>query len=235
MKIIDEQGRIFGRINVIDFLVLLFFVSLTPMFYFGYKIFNKKPPVSQASQTGNFTGEKEFIQAELKFIFNRVEPKIVGLISLGDKEHDEKNEVIGEIVSLTQAVPFVYEIDTGGAQKMLVEDPLIKQMAVTLRLKAELREGNLYYKDKAVKVNSAIEFDCGKYRLEALYMSSPKMPNEIKKEPDQVRDVLLPSLEIKLQKLASEAQALNERIIKLEQDFKEHTAEDSDNQGKRRR
>lgn len=32
MKIIDEKGRLFGKINVIDFLVILFVVSLLPMF-----------------------------------------------------------------------------------------------------------------------------------------------------------------------------------------------------------
>lgn len=44
MKIIDEKGRLFGKINLIDFLAVLFLLSLTPMFYFGYKIYSKKPP-----------------------------------------------------------------------------------------------------------------------------------------------------------------------------------------------
>ena len=43
MRIIDEKGRLFGKINVIDFLVILFLISLTPMFYYGYKIFNAPP------------------------------------------------------------------------------------------------------------------------------------------------------------------------------------------------
>lgn len=44
MKIIDDKGRLFGKINVIDFLALLFLLCLTPMFYFGYKLYvgNKK-------------------------------------------------------------------------------------------------------------------------------------------------------------------------------------------------
>ncbi len=44
LKIIDNQGRLFGKINIIDFIVLIFLLCLTPMFYFGYKIFIKKPP-----------------------------------------------------------------------------------------------------------------------------------------------------------------------------------------------
>ena len=42
MKIIDEKGRLFGKVNIIDFLVLLFIFFLVPMFYFGYKLFSKK-------------------------------------------------------------------------------------------------------------------------------------------------------------------------------------------------
>ena len=39
VKIIDKEGRLFGRINVIDFIVLLFILGLMPMFYYGYRIF----------------------------------------------------------------------------------------------------------------------------------------------------------------------------------------------------
>ena len=43
-KIIDDQGRLFGKVNIIDLIVLIFFLSLTPMFYFGWKIYQKPPP-----------------------------------------------------------------------------------------------------------------------------------------------------------------------------------------------
>ncbi len=38
MKIIDEKGRLFSKINIIDLLAILFLLSLTPMFYFSYRI-----------------------------------------------------------------------------------------------------------------------------------------------------------------------------------------------------
>ena len=41
LKIIDEKGRIFGKWNIIDFLVVIFCLCLTPMFYFGYRIMTK--------------------------------------------------------------------------------------------------------------------------------------------------------------------------------------------------
>lgn len=48
MKIIDEKGRLFGKINLIDFMVIVFFLCLTPMFWFGYKIFTKAPTLPSA-------------------------------------------------------------------------------------------------------------------------------------------------------------------------------------------
>ena len=46
LKIIDDKGflHIFKwRINIIDFLVLMFILCLMPMFWFGYKIFTREP------------------------------------------------------------------------------------------------------------------------------------------------------------------------------------------------
>lgn len=43
-QFIDKKGRLFGKINVIDFLVLVFILCLMPVFYFGYKIIDKPLP-----------------------------------------------------------------------------------------------------------------------------------------------------------------------------------------------
>ncbi len=41
-KIIDERGMLFGKINIIDLLVIIFILLISPIFYWGYKIYNKK-------------------------------------------------------------------------------------------------------------------------------------------------------------------------------------------------
>lgn len=52
MKIIDEKGRLFGKINVIDFLIIVF---LTPMLYFGYRLYegNKKAAAELQQKAAN--------------------------------------------------------------------------------------------------------------------------------------------------------------------------------------
>ena len=166
MKIIDEKGRFLGKINVIDFLVIIFFLSLTPMFYYGYKIFHMKP-VNRAEQ--NVEAQKnKFIETELGFIFKKINPQGLSLISVGDKEIGKDRGILGEILSLGGVKPYSYEVVIGTTKKAIA-DSLLKDLSVTLKIKAEVRQNNLYYKDSLISDNSTIDFVTDKYKVEALY------------------------------------------------------------------
>ncbi len=39
--LIDDKGRLFGKWNIIDVLVIMFLLCTMPMFYYGYKIFTR--------------------------------------------------------------------------------------------------------------------------------------------------------------------------------------------------
>lgn len=214
MKIIDEKGKLFGKINVIDFLVLLFFLCLTPMFYFGYKIFNKKPPQNTPAPIAPIIeAPKTFIETELNFILNKLEPETARLILKGDREVNEKGEVIAEIISLGRILPVTYEIDMGDQQKLIKDDPALKKIPALLKIKAEFKDNTLYHKGKPIKANSVIDFVTGKYKLEALYL--PEAGSASKKDTvksDEIKDVLLPSLEQKISLLNQEIGILKERI-----------------------
>lgn len=166
MKIIDDKGRLLGKINVIDFLVITFFISLTPMFYLGYKIFHKQ----SGDQTKQNVGiqKKEFIETELNLVFKKISPQVLSLISVGDKETGETKETIGEISGLGEVRPYGYEVNVGSSRKTII-DSVLKDLPVTLRIKAEVRQNNLYYKDRQISDNSVIDFFTDKYRVEALY------------------------------------------------------------------
>lgn len=140
MKIIDERGRIFGKINVIDFSVILFLLALTPMFYFGNRIMAKKPIVQNLFE--------EDVQINCQLI--RLSPDIAKIISTGDKEIDDKKRVIGEIVEL-------------GASEPYKGDPMLKQRWARLELKAKPKGGELYYKDKIIDYDSELIFGTDKY------------------------------------------------------------------------
>ena len=44
MRIIDDKGMLFGnRINLIDYLAIVFILCCIPAFYYGFRILTKKP------------------------------------------------------------------------------------------------------------------------------------------------------------------------------------------------
>lgn len=48
MEIIDKTGRLFGKVNIIDFFVILFFLSLVPMGYHWWRL-NTRPEIKPPS------------------------------------------------------------------------------------------------------------------------------------------------------------------------------------------
>ena len=160
MRVIDEKGKLFSKINIIDFLVVLFLLCLLPAFYFGYQVLTKIPLADAP--------EKEFFEAEIDSLFVKIKPELVKAISVGDKETNENGLVIGEILSLGQSTPYKYEFDIGENQKITKEDPLLKQIGAKLRLKAEVKQGKPYYKDKEIKIGLPLEFNTSKYILNAV-------------------------------------------------------------------
>lgn len=161
MKIIDEKGRLFGKINVIDFLVLLLLLSFIPMFYFGYKLFKKPTVALEAAQ--------KFIEIDLNCKFIKVEPGILKQITVGDKEIDEKSITLGEIIWLGEATPYKYEFDIGG-EVITKEDPILKDIPARIRLRVEMRDNNLYYKDRLIAIKSPIDFKTKEYALQAIIL-----------------------------------------------------------------
>ena len=146
MNIIDEKGRLFGKINVIDLLVILFIIysiaSLT------FIIYNSKEKV---------------IDVDVKFM--KLDPEILKLIAVGDKEIDKNGEKIGEIIWLGISKPYKYlTYDEYG--DISVETALSKEVPVKLKIKVKTYTGSLYYyKDKLVVNNSKIELITNKYTI----------------------------------------------------------------------
>lgn len=157
MKIIDEKGRLFGKINVIDFLVILFLLTLMPMFYFGYKIFQKKP-----------VEPKVYTEIEINCKFIKVKPEVFKLIAIGDKEIDNEGRQIGEIIWIGKPQPFNNIFVIGSEEKIIIEDPVLKQLPVKLKLTAEVKDSNVYYNDQQITVNLPFKFKSNKYIVQAI-------------------------------------------------------------------
>lgn len=158
MKLIDEQGRLFGKINVIDFLAILFLFLMVPMFYFGYRVFTKKSP---REMTSTYTP----IEIELSCDLVKINPQILSLIKAGDKEIDIKGKTKGEILWLGEAKPYQYIFFLDDREKITMEDTVLKEIPAKIRLNAEIADDQLYYKRQPIRLSSPIYFKTSKYAV----------------------------------------------------------------------
>jgi len=172
MKIIDEKGKLFGKINIIDFLVILFFFCLLPIFYFGYKVLTKKP--IQVEKPRQVTD----VNISCKFI--KVEPQTLEQIKVGDKEINDKGVVTGEIIWIGDSSPYQYKFNIGSGELINMEDSVLKELFARIKLKAEIKENGLFFNSTQVLINSPIVFKTNKYEITFLPVREGSEKQEIK-------------------------------------------------------
>ncbi|MDD4899230.1 MAG: DUF4330 family protein [Candidatus Omnitrophica bacterium] len=174
MKIIDEKGRLFGKVNIIDFLVIFLLLLFIPGIYYGHKIFKK--PVDKMSN------RRSFVEIEIPCIFIKVKPETLKLMAAGDKEFNLKGDQLGEISELGKSKPYQYKFYVSGEDPnlklpLIKEDPLLKEVPAKLKIKAEIiNNKDLFYKERQIKLDAPLEFKTSQYVVEAIPF------NEIQKE-----------------------------------------------------
>lgn len=159
MKIIDEKGRVFGKINVIDFLVVLFLVFLTPMFYFGYKILSTKK--------ADIKKEEKIIQVEVRF--PNVLLEVANVIKEGDVARDSAGDVKGTLIKIvTNESPKSYLLDVKDNKFVIIPNPYSQSRDVVSILDLKYTEENrlLYFSGYVIKIGSPILFSTDLYDVQ---------------------------------------------------------------------
>ncbi len=141
MRFIDEKGKLFGLVNLFDFLIVLFLLCLIPAAYFGYRVMTTNKPLLPEEGVHNVLLHCQFV---------KLRPEIAKKISVGDKERDVYKGVIGDVMMVGEAEPDE-------------NDPALKQCSVSLKLRLELKGASLYYKDSLIDYGSEFIFNTKKY------------------------------------------------------------------------
>lgn len=160
MKIIDEKGMVFGKINLIDFLVVLFIVFLTPIFYFGYKILNTKENIVVIEQ-------KRIIQVEVKF--SNILLEVANVVKEGDVARGPAGDAIGTLIKIvTNESPKSYLLDSKDNQFVIIPNPYSqsRDMLAVLDLKCAERGRALHFDTYVIKVGSSILFSTDLYDIQ---------------------------------------------------------------------
>lgn len=85
MKILDSKGRLFGRINIVDILIVALFIVSIPVFLCAYSILEKSPE--------RIAAKKIRVEA-IAFVI----PEIAEKFKPGDVSYDEFGTINGRLV-----------------------------------------------------------------------------------------------------------------------------------------
>lgn len=168
MKVIDEKGRLFGKINIIDFAILVFVFVLVSMIYLGYKI------------TTRDTG-KVYKEANIQVKCIKIMPELTNFIKIGDVEKNSSGKIIGritasKIVTLDQAhrkkttsvsgeAPADYVVLNMGDRVMVMPLSDNIDMVVDLNIVCNIERNVPYYKGQAVKIGKEFTLATDLYEI----------------------------------------------------------------------
>lgn len=171
MNIIDEKGRLFGKINIIDFLVIVFLVSLIPMFYFGYKLSDAKKLAQRALEAQLVL--RKFVEIEIFCNLVEVPSALLKSIIVGDKETGENGQGIGEITWIGEPKTYKYTYnfgtqEDGKLRKIYLENRNLNELPARIKLIAEARGTDLYYNAQGIRIDSPFIFKTDKYAVKVM-------------------------------------------------------------------
>jgi len=159
LMLIDEKGRIFGKINIIDLFVIVLILSVVPMYFMGHKVINAKIPVVI----------KEDIVVRVEARFDRVIPELAKVMAEGDAEKDDSGRTLGKLVKVISNEPSrVLTMNSTGVTEdklQFVPDPDHRDIKALLELTVE-DSGSIKYRGSVMKIGNPIIFTTDLYYVQ---------------------------------------------------------------------
>jgi len=154
MAIIDGKGRVFGKINIIDLMVILFIILVIAV---GAKFALFKPAPEETKVT-------------VEVLFKDTKPWVAKVISNGDTEVNDDNRIISKIKEI-QAAPSAMIISSDTGEIYIREHPELKDVKVIFDIIAEKKESSLLFHNKDIKIGKNFSFSTDKYDISGTIIS----------------------------------------------------------------
>ncbi len=147
---IDKNGKIFGKINIIDLLIIL--VIIAAVVFFATKALT---PAGEVSSVETCTVRVQFFTGKAPIGTSEA-------IELGAPAFEDTTEVdFGKVVSVESAPAHTYMVDSEGNQ-VKTEVAYYEELFVTVELEGTLTEKGLYVDDRLYGVGSSFTMHFGK-------------------------------------------------------------------------
>ncbi len=129
MKLIDEKGRLFGKVNVVDLIVLVIIVGVIGAV--GYRLTSSR---LNAGDGNPLTTEDQYCYVTL--YSSLVVPEISQSLEVGEKLVANSQYTDAEIVSIEET-PAAYVATNDDGEAVLSEHPLWKDVTVVVKEKVD--------------------------------------------------------------------------------------------------
>ena len=159
LKIIDGTGRLFGKINIIDFFVILCLISFLAVSLFWYTL---------SANEKNML-DKRWISVQVRFL--EIDPGFNKMIKQGDCEKDLFGKIVGNIVNIVSTKPSKVWVVIDNKMFSTIDHPEKTDLIVDVKLLCTMRDGAYYYKTFPIKVGNNIVFTTDIYTIQGLIVN----------------------------------------------------------------
>jgi len=150
MNLIDNKGRVFGLINIIDLLVILLIVAIVGRFVLMQ---NKQP-------TGAVTKNIEVV-VHVK----EVRDATCNVINEGDIVKETKtNAVLGKITNI-KIVPSESVVETSDGRLVVAQNPVYKDMYITIQGTGTASENAIVLGSNEIRVGTSLQLKTNMYSV----------------------------------------------------------------------
>lgn len=129
MKLVDEKGKLFGKINVVDLIVLVIILGIVGAV--GYRLTSSRVNVGGENPV---TAEDQYCYVTL--YSSLVVPEISQSLNVGDKLVANSKYTDAEIVSIDEK-PAAYVATNAEGEAVLSEHPIWKDVTVVVKEKVD--------------------------------------------------------------------------------------------------
>lgn len=149
MKLIDEKGKIFGKVNIIDLLIVLIILALVAGV--GYKMF---------FQNNNGVSEQptEMSEADITFLIKGCLPEAQDALKEGDKLIINNAITDAEITEIDVQENKTTAVTDQG-EMIVTQNPLAIDITITVKANVQVSNAGVTLADETMKVNSDFEIE----------------------------------------------------------------------------
>ncbi|MDD4878950.1 MAG: DUF4330 domain-containing protein [Candidatus Omnitrophica bacterium] len=174
MKFIDDKGKVFGKINLFDFLVILFLLGLAPVFYIGNKALTRKLDM------------RDTTKVLVKIKCASIMPELAGAFREGDVVKDNYGNTIGILKKIVSDTPSevitINQFNLRNNDYSLVPNPSGRDVVCLFEINCTEERGILYFNNYAVKIGNGVVLSTDSYNIQGVIIGFDRTSSAAKKE-----------------------------------------------------